>query len=420
MILLLLVGIVSLIMLSSFFSALETALPAASKTKIHQIAKSGDARASILQKMTQNLGGIISGLLMGNTVVNVCITMLSTSLLIPIIESYLPNFGEIGAGIIMTFVIVLFCEVIPKVYAIAYAEEIALKSTTLMQPFLSILLPLAFYMEKCAKILLNLFGVKISKDLSYNTIEELKGAIDMHNGPTKNTHQERVMLKGILDLNQVNVDEIMIHRKHVMMLDASESIENLINAVLSSPHTRLPIWSGEKENIIGILHSKTFLKELRAKKNKLDKKRILEISQKPWFIPESTNLLEQLQEFRHRREHFSIVVDEYGAFMGVVTLEDILEEIVGEIVDESDIHVSGVRGQPDGSYVINGDVTIRDLNRQFEWSLKDEEAATIAGLIIWETRTLPDVNQVFMIQGFRIEILKKQRHQITVVRLTPP
>ncbi len=416
MIIVLSIGIVILLILAFFFSALETALPASSKAKIHQISKTGDPRAKILQKLTHNLGGVISALLMGNTMVNVSITLLGAHLFTPLL-------GEILAGLIMSFIIILFAEVIPKVYAIAYAEDVSLRSIKFMTPFLSVLMPLALLMEKCAKTILRVFGIKIIHNSHDNTVEELKGVIDMHNGP-KNSHQERVMLKSILDLNQVNVDEIMIHRKHVMMLDAAEPVEAIIQKMLSSPYTRVPVWSGEKENIIGVLHSKTFLKELRNHQHviegEIEKGRILELSQTPWFIPESKNLLEQLQEFRLRREHFAIVVDEYGAFMGIVTLEDILEEIVGEIVDEYDIPVSGVAEQPDGAYLINGDVTIRDLNRQFDWSLKDEEAATIAGLVIWETRKLPEISQVFMIQGFRIEILKKHRNQITLVKVTPP
>ena len=141
---------------------------------------------------------------------------------------------------------------------------------------------------------------------------------------------------------------------------------------------------------------------------------------KPWFIPESTSLLDQLQAFRKRHEHFALVVDEYGSLMGIVTLEDILEEIVGDIADEHDVVVAGVRPQGDGSYVVEGSVTIRDLNRQFEWDLPDEEAATAAGLILHESRRIPEVGQAFMFHGFRFEILRRLRHQITSVRITPP
>ena len=228
------------------------------------------------------------------------------------------------------------------------------------------------------------------------------------------------MLRSILDLEDVEVGEIMVHRKDMETIDADLAPEDIIQQVISSTHSRLPLWSSEPDNIIGVLHAKSVLSAVNKHEGKTGKINIAEILAKPWFIPETTNLLHQLQAFRHRHEHFALVVDEYGALLGIVTLEDILEEIVGDISDEFDLIVPGVRPQADGSYVIAGDVTIRDLNRRFDWQLPDEEAATLAGLILFEAQRIPEAGQVFTFFGFRFEILRRHRNQLTSIRMHPP
>jgi Mg2+/Co2+ transporter CorB len=228
------------------------------------------------------------------------------------------------------------------------------------------------------------------------------------------------MLHSILDLDDVPVSDIMIHRRNMTMLDADLPIDQLVDQALSSPHTRIPIYRGDPDNIVGVLHAKALLRAMHANQWKLEGVDIVALAGKPWFIPDSTNLLAQLEAFRARHEHFAIVVDEYGALMGIVTLEDILEEIVGDISDEHDIKVSGVTAEADGSYVLDGTVTIRDLNREFGWQLPDEHASTIAGLVMYEARRIPMVGQVFVFHGFRFEILDRRRNQVTRLRLAPP
>jgi Mg2+/Co2+ transporter CorB len=204
------------------------------------------------------------------------------------------------------------------------------------------------------------------------------------------------------------------------MVDANMSITTILNQVTSSPYTRLPLWKDEPDNIVGVVHSKDLLRAVRAHAGDIEEIDIVELATPPWFIPESTSLIDQLQAFRKRRGHFSLVVDEYGTLLGAVTLEDIIEEIVGEISDEHDVLVSGVRPQPDGSFIVNGDVTIRDLNREYDWRLPDEDASTIAGLLLHESRMIPEVGQSFLFHGFRFEVLRRLRNQITSIRLTPP
>lgn len=255
-------------------------------------------------------------------------------------------------------------------------------------------------------------------DTAATAMAELRGAIEMHAG--EQIRQERAMLRGILELNEVEVGEIMRHRRNVVMLDAGQPAGALVDQVLASPYTRIPLWRGEPDNIIGVIHVKDVLRGVRGHAGDLDTLDIAALAVAPWFIPDSTSLLEQLHAFRNRHEHFALVVDEYGALQGVVTLEDILEEIVGDISDEHDVAVAGVRPQPDGSFVVNGDVTIRDLNRDLDWRLPDDEAATVAGLVLHESRRIPEVGQSFMFHGFRFAVLRRQRNQLTAIRITPP
>ena len=256
------------------------------------------------------------------------------------------------------------------------------------------------------------------------TAEELRGAIELHAGEDEDDEedvkQERAMLRSVLDLGEVQVSEIMIHRKNITAIDADLPPKQVVNEVLESPYTRFPLWRDDPDNIVGVLHAKSLLRELRTLGEDLTDLDVMTLAAKPWFIPEQTLLDDQLNAFRQRREHFSLVVDEYGSLMGVVTLEDILEEIVGEIDDEHDVSVSGVVPRADGSHLIDGGVTIRDLNREFEWNLPDEEAATVAGLVLHESRRIPEVGQRFMFYGFRFEIVRRHRHQITCIRVTPP
>lgn len=262
-------------------------------------------------------------------------------------------------------------------------------------------------------------GVDISRVAAGSHVELLRGAIELHDGPEEETQEQRAMLRSILDLADVDVEEIMIHRKNVTMIDTDQTIHEIVAEVLDSPFTRLPLWTNDHDNITGVIHVKLLLKAMIASGGDVSKIKLADILMEPWFIPESTHLYDQLQSFRDRKEHFAIVIDEYGAFMGVVTLEDILEEIVGEIDDEHDETVDGVKQSADGSYLVDGAVTIRDLNRDFEWGLPDEEYHTLAGLILHEAQMIPEVGQSFSFYGFRFDIINRQRNQITKLRVTP-
>ena len=406
-----------LLILSAFFSGSETALTAASRPLMHQLERNGNRRARMINRLYEKKERLIGAILLGNNLVNIMASALATGFLIGL-------FGEAGiayATIAMTLLILIFSEILPKTYALRDPNRVALASAPVVNALVFALAPATGAVHVVVRGVFRLFGVRFdATEALGSSAAELRGAIDLHAGKGGAVTQERAMLRSILDLADVEVGEIMVHRKTAVMIEADQPTAAVVEEVLASPFTRVPLWRGQPENVVGVLHSKALLRALHAAGGNLDGLDILALAAKPWFIPESTSLLNQLQAFRKRHEHFALVVDEYGSLMGIVTLEDILEEIVGEITDEHDVVVAGVRPQADGSYVVEGSVTIRDLNRQFEWDLPDEEAATAAGLILHESRRIPEVGQAFMFHDFRFDILRRLRHQITSIRITPP
>jgi Mg2+/Co2+ transporter CorB len=406
-----------LILLSSILSATETALIAASKGKLHRMGKAGDYRAERVKQLRHSIEKVLGSLLLFNILVNSLATSLSTGIFI----EFFGDKGVFYATTLMTVLIVTYAEVLPKIIAFNNPEKLALRYARVIDWVVKILSPVANLMQWVAKFSLKIAGLKYDPHTrTASSIEELRGAIDLHNPQDLEAVQERAMLHSILDLGDVEVGEIMIHRRNVQMIDADLPPKKILELVVTGPYTRIPLWKNNKDNIVGVLHVKTLLRALSEPSKSLEQIDILELTNKPWFIPESTTLQEQLEAFRRRKEHFAMVVDEYGAIQGIVTLEDILEEIVGEISDETDIHLEGVWHGRDGSVIAVGTTTLRDLNRKFQWDLPDEEASTIAGLILHESRILPEAGQTFVIQGFRVKILRRIRNQINLVRIFPP
>lgn len=268
------------------------------------------------------------------------------------------------------------------------------------------------------KFLQHLLGIPRAN--SGNHMEMLRGAIEKHQeGSVEDVSEQRAMLHSVLDLAKLEVGKVMTHRKQVETIDLGQPPELIIEELLESPYSRLPVWKDQPENIVGVIHVKTVLKEMQIKGIRAHDMNLQAIAVEPWFVPNATSLFDQLQAFRARREHFALVVDEYGSYLGIVTLEDILEEIVGEIDDETDEIVTGVRRQPNGSYMVDGTVTVRELNREFNWNLPEGNYSTIAGLLLHQAQRLPEVGQSFNFFNSRFDVVKRQRHQITLVRITP-
>lgn len=378
------------------------------------MAKNGNKRAKALQALQKKMEKVIGTILLCNNMVNIVAAAIASQL-------FTDLFGDAGvayASAFMTVLIVVYAEIVPKFFAINNPIRIALFLTPLIRLIATFMHPIVSMLEWMGKKSLGLVGVSVSKSAHFSTsLDELRGAIDLHHSPVM-PGDARAMLHSILDLGEVDVDEIMIHRQNVMMIDASLSVPNILDAVVKSPYTRIPLYQGNPDNIIGVLHVKAFLRGIQKHLKSLDKVDVISLANKPWFIPETTSLGEQLQAFRNRKEHFAIVVDEYGAFMGIVTLEDIVEEIVGDISDELDLNLSGVWSMKNGDVFAVGTTTLRDLNRQFGWDLPDDEASTIAGLLLHESHTIPQMGQRFRIENLTLKVMRRIRNQITLVRIT--
>lgn len=410
------IAILASILLSALCSASEAAVLASSRVRLYHLLKKGNPKASVVMDLQSHIGGFISSIVMLNTWFITAATALATATL-----TYL--FGPIGAlyaALATGIIITIYAEVLPKMYAYTAPERLALAFSPFFQPLLTLMTPLTKAMNLFAHTSLRLIGVPIKQDFSdLSSLEELRGAIELHAGPSVEGEYERAMLRSILDLTAVEVTEIMKHRKAMLTINVDLPIQEIVDQVIKAPYTRIPLWKENPDNIVGVLHAKDLLRAVQTHKGDSTKLDIHKIAASPWFIPETTTLFSQLAAFRERHEHFALVIDEYGDLQGMVTLEDVLEEIVGEIVDEHDVEIPGVRITSDGTFVIDGMVTLRDLNRQFDWDLPDEHASTLAGLILHETREIPEVGQSFMIHGFRMDILRRHRHQITLIRLTP-
>ena len=409
-------GILILLALSAFFSGSETALTATSRARMHKLESDGSARAAAVNRLIRDRERLIGAILLGNNLVNILATSLTTTL-------FLKLFGQAGvywATLAMTALVVIFAEVMPKTAAIARPESIAMFVAPVMRWIVFLFAPITRIVQMMVRGALQVIGLNVTHEARVLSVtEELRGAIDLHHVEGRVDKEARDLIRGALDLEEIRLEEIMIHRKSIEMLDLDEPIETVISTALKSQHTRLPLHRGDPDNIIGVLHAKDLLRALWESEGEYEKIDLAAIARQPYFAPETTTLQEQLDNFKRKQEHFALIVDEYGAIKGLVTLEDILEEIVGEIEDEYDTPLQGVRPQPDGSVNVDGSVSIRDLNRAMDWNLPDEEAVTIAGLIIHEAQSIPDVGQTFSFHGVRFRILRRRRNQITAINITP-
>ncbi|MEM9105698.1 MAG: HlyC/CorC family transporter, partial [Pseudomonadota bacterium] len=358
---------------------------------------------------------LIGALLIGNNLVNILASSLATSV-------FLGLFGEAGvayATLAMTVLLVIFAEVLPKSWAISSTDRFAMTVAPVVRVFVVVVGPLSTLVNAIVRRIMGLLGITLSTESSMlSGHEELRGAVAMLHREGSVVKADRDRLGGVLDLGELEVSDIMIHRTAMRMINADVDPEAAVKQVLESPYTRMPVWRGETDNIIGVIHAKDVLRALAGggDRQTID---IVKTAQKPWFVPDTTNLKDQLNAFLRRKAHIAIVVDEYGEVEGLVTLEDILEEIVGDIADEHDVDIQGVRAEADGSVVVDGAVPIRDLNRAMDWNLPDEEATTVAGLVIHESQLIPEERQAFTYHGMRFIVMKRVKNRITQLRVRP-
>ncbi|QIE54090.1 HlyC/CorC family transporter [Pikeienuella piscinae] len=416
-------AIIGLLLLSAFFSGSETALTAVSRAALHRLAGRGERGAASALKLTEDNERLIGAVLLGNNLVNILAASLATHL-------FTRHFGQAGvawATLVMTFLVLVFAEVTPKTYAITSPETAALRVAKPISIFVRLFAPVVGVIRVLARGALRVVGVRADPDARIlGAHEEIRGAIDLHHSEGGVEKDDRDRLLAALDLNEREVSEVMRHRRNIETIDADAAPDEIVAFFLNSSHTRIPVWRDEPENIVGVIHAKDLLREVdrlaRAAapgRAALDNFDVMAVAMEPWFVPDTTSLDEQMREFLRRRSHFALVVDEYGDLQGLITLEDILEEIVGDISDEHDPEEATLAKRSDGSIEVEGEMTIRDLNRFGDWDLPDDEATTVAGLVIHEAQTIPDAGQIFSFHGFRFEVLARERHRITKLRVKP-
>jgi Mg2+/Co2+ transporter CorB len=397
--------------LAAFLSASETAVTAASPLRLHQMAKKNDPRAITLLGLQENMPILISSILLAN----ICLLNFMTSLATQLFMNSMGPIGVAVAPFVMSTITVLYVEVMPKIYVYGCPEKAVLFLLPVLTLLKRVFFPFTTLMNKIAEYSLAIFGVRSPQETrSAFTSEDLRGAIDLHVGGVLSN--EKRMLRSILDLSVVSVAEIMLHRKNIVSFNIDLPFSELCEKIFSVPYTRVPLWQDTPDNIVGVIHMKNLVKALRHPSESMDIRKLMKT---PWFIPDSNTLFHQLEKFKEKHIHQAFVVDEYGALLGMITLEDILEEIVGEIRDEHDVDLPGVRVLPQGKYLIRGCVTLRDLARQYDWDFGTCSVSTIAGLILDDSRSIPEVGATLNIRGFQIKVVRKHHHQITLVEVCP-
>ena len=412
-----------LLLVSALFSGSETALTAASRGKLRTHADKGSRGAQKALKITEDTEGLIGSVLLGNNLVNILATSLTTAL-------FTQAFGESGialATLIMTVLVLIFAEVLPKTYAITNAELAAARVAGFIHLIIRVLSPIVASVRFLVRLILQIFGVKTDPNSHILAVrEEIAGAIQLGHSEGIVEKEDRDLILGALDLSDRTVEEIMLHRSNIEMIDSTDEPTKILTQCLESVHTRLPVFLNDPDNIVGVIHAKDLAREMykvinekSPNINNLNSFDIGHVAMEPYFVPDTTSLDDQMRQFLHRRTHFALVVDEYGSLQGLITLEDILEEIVGEISDEFDPKdTNDIRQSNDGSYILEGSTTIRDLNRANDWSLPDDEANTLAGLVMHEAQMIPTVGQVFRFHGYRFEVIERKANRITSIKVT--
>jgi Mg2+/Co2+ transporter CorB len=405
-------SVMGLILMSAFFSGSETGMTSVSREKIHKLKMEGNKRAVILSQLREDKERLIGAILLGNNVVNIGASAIATALAI----RYVGESGVIYATAVMTVLVLVFAEVLPKTYAVRHAESVALFVAPVFVLVTKVLSPLTNAVQVVVNSTLNLLSSETTESMT--GVEVLRGAVDMYHEDGEMLKDDKDMLSGILNLDATLIEDVMVHRSEMASISIDEPAAKIVKFMANSSHTRIPVWKDAPDKIVGILHAKDILRaieKLDGKKNTLDINLLL---RKPWFVPESTTLKNQLKVFRENQKHFALVVDEFGSITGLVTLEDIIEEIVGEIEDEHDKpNQPRIKKGRGGTFNVDGDVSIRDLNRGLDWNMSDINATTVAGVVLQAAQGIPDVGDIFEVDEFMLKVLKRSGTQITRIQI---
>ena len=408
-----LILVIILMLISAIFAASETSITAASRPKVHRMINEGNKRAKKLEKLLKSREKVISTMLIGNNVVNIVASALATSVLIKL-------FGEAGvvyATIGMTILVVVFAEIMPKTFALKNPDKMAVFLAPLMEILVKIFLPFTHLIQKMVNSFVNLFFDKSNKNYYEKNFEEIRDTVDLKHQEGSIFKYDKDLIEGVLDLSDTEISEIMVHRKEIESINIELPINEIIKQALEISYTRIPLWKGNTDNIVAILNVRKLLKFLHFYKGNLAKFDLKSATSEAWFVPSTNSLRAQLFAFRKKKKRFALVIDEYGSLLGLVTLEDILEEIVGEIKeqgDESEINVIKIKS---GAYKIAGKTLIRDLNKKLDWDiLEGDHAYNLAAFIINHLERIPEEKETFKIEDYQFEILKRRNNDLILVK----
>ena len=414
---------------NAFYVAAEFALVKARGFRVNAMAEQNRFGARLVQKMLANIEAYLACCQLGITMASLglgwvgepTVSALLHPILVPLgMPEPALHFTSFMVGfLVFSSLHIVVGEQVPKTLAIREPIPVSQWIAYPLHVSFLVLYPLNWLLNAASRWILRMLGVKESSQHEILTDVEIEGLVEQSAEHGQMEVGQAEYIHNVFRFAELAVSDVMVHRTEMVTVNADESPQEIVDAVLKSEFTRIPLWREKPENIVGILHAKDLLRAIQNADGDPGKVDILAIALPPWFVPDIRPISEQLKAFRRRKTHFALVVDEYGEVMGLVTLEDLLEEIVGDISDEHDVPVPGVRPQPDGSVNVDGAVPIRDLNRAMDWSLPDEEATTVAGLVIHEARSIPDVGQSFTFHGFRFNVLRKTRNRITALRITP-
>lgn len=407
-----LLSVFGLILLSAFFSGSETGLTSVTSAKIHKLKMEGNRRAITVSKLREDKERLIGSILLGNNVVNIASSAIATALAIRM-------FGEEGvvyATAVMTVLVLVFAEVLPKTYAVRHAEQVALAVAPIFVLITKLLSPFTMGVQFVVNAFISMLSIKPQEEMTSS--EVLRGAVEMYHEEGSVLKEDKDMLSGVFDLGETAVESIMIHRSDMTTINADDPVEDIIRFVSNSNLSRIPLWRDSIDNIIGIIHTKDLFKLTQNCSGELSTLDITSIMHTPWFVPETTTLKNQLKVFQEQKKHLAIVVDEFGGVTGLITLEDIIEEVVGEIDDEHDKPAQKrINRRKDGSYDLDGDLSLRDLNKEVGWNLEEEDVTTLAGYVMAHAQRIPEIDDILEVDDFMFQVLSKSGNRITRIKI---
>ena len=413
--------VLGLIMISAFFALVETSLTSCSKAKIHRLAKEGNKKAIRVERLLRKSESAISTMLLCNNAVSIMASAVATSVLIKISGES----GVIYATIIMTILVLVFGEIAPKTYSLKHAEKIIMISAPLVLWLVRMFYPITKSIQNAIDKTFDFFSPPNKKnkkqDRLISDLEEIRGTIALKHKAGSIVKYDKEMLDSILDLGETEIISVMIHRKNMASIDIEQNLDKILKRAFEINHSKIPLWRGDEDNIVGILNMRKLITTLHNNHGDVSKLNLKEFTSAPWFVPSSNTLKSQLVAFRKKKEKFAIAIDEYGALMGVITLEDILEEIVGDLDEEDDNQTKlSISRSQDGSYKISGELPVRDINRKLNWNLPedDEDTATLAGLLVSRIEKIPEEKEQFEFDGFKFKVLRVRKNRILFLRVS--